>query len=140
MDIPPTIEGLRHARDLLAKQLAKERQRTADLRRRIEELVEERERAQARAERPRFDRVEFAYVEETQWSVSPSGGITPLGPRRQASSVVRTDVVREREVSFACKCGGTVTCRVAHEAAFARSGVPCDSCDRTYTIEGDVAP
>ncbi len=38
MDIPPTIEGLRHARNLLAKQWQKEKQRVVSLRQRITEL------------------------------------------------------------------------------------------------------
>ncbi len=41
MNIPPTIEGLRHARNIVTKQWQKERQRAADLKKRNEDLLGE---------------------------------------------------------------------------------------------------
>jgi cell division protein FtsB len=49
-NVPPTIEGLRHARNQLYKQWHKERQRARDLKKRNEELVGENESLQAQVE------------------------------------------------------------------------------------------
>lgn len=78
-------------------------------------------------------------VKETTFGTEPATAFARLRHAEGvAAGVIATMATPVLSGSFECECGGTVS--VAVEVGKTAHGVPCDSCDRTYTVESYGPP
>lgn len=80
--------------------------------------------------------------EETVYGAAPSGESSALSPPFTSALLTGGQIPTAPHATFGCECGGVADTEMAAmrplltgDGIWRHCGVPCDGCERTYTVE-----